>query len=277
MVREEKHLSKRIAAMLMCAVMVLVAAVPLALADTHTIIKGEKGPRASAQTWTYTPVDYGVWTGHITNNGLRSLVVDVYDNTTGMPEEVMHQKIRFAAYDAYPVGTVDTAGAIMADRHLYSITVTPNGPKGATCTVDDMFKAAIPPVAVITVVYIDYLSVAVSGELSYDSDGTIVSYEWDFGDGSSATGMTASHVYAQDGIYTITLLVTDNEGLNGSATQDVTVTHQRIPPVASFTATMDWMVVSVDASASTDDRTIVAYDWTFGDGGVASGDRKSVV
>ena len=265
-------MKKIVAAIFMCAVMVLVAAVPLAMADTHYVTKGAQGPRASALTWEYVPPSLGIWTGHIVNNGLRSLVVDVYDNTSGMPEEIMHQRIRFAVYDAYPIGTVDTAGVIMAAHRLYSITVTPNGPKGSTCTVDDVFDAAEPPVAIITIVSVDYLSIAVSGSLSYDPDGTIVAYEWDFGDGSSTTGVTASHTYAQDGTYTITLLVTDNEGLNGSATQDVTVLHQLIPPVASFTAAMDWMTVSVDASASSDNYgPIASYAWDFGDGMTATG------
>ncbi|MBU1915355.1 MAG: PKD domain-containing protein, partial [Candidatus Thermoplasmatota archaeon] len=268
---------KVVAAIFMCAVMVLVAAAPMALA-THDVIKGDKGPRASAVTWEYTPPSLGIWTGHIENNGLRSLVVDVYDNTGGMMDQIMHQRIRFAAYNAYPTGTVDTAGVIMAAGHMYLITVTPNGPKGSNCTVDDMFKSAIPPVAVITVVSVNYLSVAVSGSLSYDTDGSIVSYDWDFGDGSTATGVDASHTYAKDGTYTITLLVTDNEGLNGTDTKSITVSHELIPPVASFTATTVWMVVSVDASASSDNYgPIASYDWNFGDGLTGTGVTASHV
>jgi PKD repeat protein len=262
---------KVVAAIFMCAVMVLVAAVPLAMADTHTILKGEKGPRASALTWNYEPESFGNWYGHIVNSGLRSLVVDVYDNTTGMPDQMSHQRIRFAAYDVYPSGTVDTAMVTMAPGRLYEITVTPNGPKGSTCTVEDMFVIPHAPVAVITVVSVDFLTVAVSGSLSTD-DGTIVSYEWNFGDGSTVMGMDATHTYAKDGTYTITLLVTDNEGLAGSATELVTVQHQMLPPVASFTATMDWMIVSVDGSASTDNYgPIASYDWNFGDGLTGTG------
>ena len=59
-------------AILMCAVMVLVAAVPVTIAGTWSIVKGEKGPNNSAVTWEYAPVDYGVWSGHVVNNGLRS-------------------------------------------------------------------------------------------------------------------------------------------------------------------------------------------------------------
>jgi hypothetical protein len=58
---------------------------------------------------------------------------------------------------------------------------------------------------------------------SYDPDGTIVSYEWDFGDGATATGAIASHAYAANGIYTVTLTVTDDDGLTGTATATKTI------------------------------------------------------
>ena len=46
---------------------------------------------------------------------------------------------------------------------------------------------------------------------SYDSDGTIVSWLWDFGDGQSSTAQNPVHTYAADGVYNVTLTVTDNE------------------------------------------------------------------
>ncbi|MGB0496544.1 MAG: PKD domain-containing protein, partial [Kangiellaceae bacterium] len=58
---------------------------------------------------------------------------------------------------------------------------------------------------------------------SSDSDGTIDTYSWDFGDGNSATGVTPSHTYSADGSYDVTLTVTDNNAANSSATNQVTV------------------------------------------------------
>jgi chitodextrinase len=257
-------LTRRIAAILMCAVMVLVAAAPLALA-THDVVKGPQGPRASAVTWEYTPAGYGMWTGHIVNSGLRSLIVDVADNTSGVPADIMHQRIRFAAYDANPVGEVDTAGVIMAANHVYEITVTPNGPRGSTCTVDDVFKLAVPPEAAITLVSQTLLTVIVSGSSSSDADGTIASYSWTFGDGMSASGMEVAHTYAADGTYTITLTVTDNDGMTDSADLIVIVAGPDQPPVAAFTYTVSGMTVNVNAAASSDDHGIVSYEWNWGD------------
>jgi serine protease len=59
---------------------------------------------------------------------------------------------------------------------------------------------------------------------SYDTDGTIVSYAWDFGDGTSGSGITASHTFTEAGTYTVTLRVTDDIGAVGSKTQDVEIT-----------------------------------------------------
>ena len=54
-----------------------------------------------------------------------------------------------------------------------------------------------------------------------DSDGTIVSYSWDFGDGTTSTSHNPTHIYAQEGSYTVTLTITDNDGLKDSITMSL--------------------------------------------------------
>ena len=58
---------------------------------------------------------------------------------------------------------------------------------------------------------------------SSDSDGTIVSYAWDFGDGGTDTGLTPHHAFAATGDYTVTLTVTDDDDISRSASQVITV------------------------------------------------------
>ena len=111
---------------------------------------------------------------------------------------------------------------------------------------------------------------------SFDPDGTIVSYQWDFGDGATGTGARITKRYSAPGTYTVTLTVTDNQGATDSATQQVTVASPNQPPVASFSFSPanpnPGETVSFDASASHDpDGTIVSYSWDFGDGGSGSG------
>ena len=74
-----------------------------------------------------------------------------------------------------------------------------------------------------------YLDCDLDGTGSSDPDGTIVSYEWDFGDGSTDSGATVSHSYEDLGPYTAALTVTDNEGRTATTSVQVTITNP--PPV----------------------------------------------
>ncbi len=78
-----------------------------------------------------------------------------------------------------------------------------------------------PPVAVFTF-SCSGLSCSFDGTASSDDNG-ISSYAWNFGDGGTATGATASHTYAAGGTYTVTLTVTDGASQNGSTSSAVAV------------------------------------------------------
>ncbi len=67
------------------------------------------------------------------------------------------------------------------------------------------------------------LTVTFDGSGSYDPDGEIVSYDWDFGDATTDYGMTVSHTFDDPGVYTVTLTVTDDQGATGSNTIQITV------------------------------------------------------
>ncbi|MGY1699137.1 PKD domain-containing protein [Geodermatophilus sp. SYSU D00766] len=122
------------------------------------------------------------------------------------------------------------------------------------------------------------LTVAVDGSGSTD-DAAVTGYAWDFGDGGTATGASASHTYAAAGTYTVRLTVTDAAGLTGTTTRSVTVTAAQPPqnqaPVAAFTATPSGLTVAVDGSGSTDDAAVTGHAWDFGDGGTATGATAS--
>lgn len=69
---------------------------------------------------------------------------------------------------------------------------------------------------------------------SSDPDGDSLQYAWDFGDGSSASGMTASHTFGAAGTYTVTLEVNDGDGGADATSQSVSVVDAPEPPPASI-------------------------------------------
>ena len=107
---------------------------------------------------------------------------------------------------------------------------------------------------------------------SVDADGTIVDYDWDFGDGTSGNGQVIWHRFTAGGSFQVTLTVTDDDGASDAVSQTIQVGPTNLPPVAAFTfnpASPDTGVwVQFNATASFDpDGSIVSYSWNFGDGG----------
>lgn len=96
------------------------------------------------------------------------------------------------------------------------------------------------------------LTVAFSSAGSNDSDGTIVSYLWNFGNGATSTAANPSYTYTTTGTFTVTLTVTDNSGLTGTA--GVTIAVNAVPPAItaqpSSTEVLAGTVATLSAAAS---------------------------
>ncbi len=113
--------------------------------------------------------------------------------------------------------------------------------------------------------------VTFNASCSYDPDGTIVSYHWDFGDGNNTTetGPYTTHTYSSPRTYTVRLTITDNSGATGTETISVQVLNRQPTASLSFTPSnpLDGTVVTFDASQSKDDDGYIAsYNYDFGDG-----------
>jgi PKD repeat protein len=106
--------------------------------------------------------------------------------------------------------------------------------------------------------------IAYDGSDSYDTDGFIVAYEWALGDGSTSSEVNPTHIYAQNGTYSVSLTVTDNDGATNTSTTTATIADTG--PTAAFSATPTsgqepLTVTFTDNSISYDG--IEAWSWDF--------------
>jgi PKD repeat protein len=131
--------------------------------------------------------------------------------------------------DGTAAGGVDVAHSYSAaGSYQVILTVTDDGglSDSATQTVQvDEPVTNLSPAAVISGPTSGLVGemLSFSGADSADEDGRIVSYMWDLDGGTSGNGITVTHSYSATGSYTLTLTVTDDGGLNDSATQSVQV------------------------------------------------------
>lgn len=103
------------------------------------------------------------------------------------------------------------------------------------------------------------------------NSGSIVGYEWDFGDGGSGTGRLISHTFPRQQSYNVTLTVVNDRGVRASTTKLVSVGAGSAPTAAFVYSPTPVVVrgeVYFDASASRPGigHTIVSYTWNWGDG-----------
>ncbi|MDQ2678963.1 MAG: PKD domain-containing protein, partial [Actinomycetota bacterium] len=181
-----------------------------------------------------------------------------------------------AANPTYTYGTPGT----------YTATLTVADAEGATSSatisieVDEIPNEAPTAVAAATPTTQRVgLPVVFSSAGSADTDGTIASYHWDFGDGQSANTANPTHAYALPGVRTATLTVTDNAGGTATASVEITVTPNAAPTAAASgtptTGTEPLLVTFSSAGSNDTDGTIVSYAWDFGDGGSSSSANPS--
>lgn len=137
------------------------------------------------------------------------------------------------------VGAAATHTYTAAGSYQVTLTVTDDDNATGTTTKSVTVTAAppanVPPTAAFTASATG-LTVNVNGTGSSDPDGTIASYEWNFGDTppGADTGSTTSYTYPAAGTYTVTLIVTDNSGATATTTRSVTVTNPNTPtPLAT--------------------------------------------
>jgi PKD repeat protein len=174
-------------------------------------------------------------------------------------------------------GSGVTASRTYSAAGTYNVVLTVTDDDGAIdtethgVTVSSPPPANNPPTASFTYTA-NGLTVQFT-DTSVDSDGSVVGWSWNFGDGTPlGTTRNPSHTYAAAGTYSVSLTVTDDDGAASSPySQNVVVSVPNSPPVAAFTWTANGLSVTFDSSASYDpDGNVVGWLWNFGDGSPTS-------
>ncbi len=103
------------------------------------------------------------------------------------------------------------------------------------------------------------------------TNGTSLSYAWNFGDGVQGTGLNATHAYTRHGTYTVVFTATDGCGYVGTQTHLVTVNAPTL--TADFTQSATSIIVNNTVrftdTSTTNGTNLVGWLWTFGDGGLS--------
>ena len=205
---------------------------------------GVDAPPVAGFTFTTTDLTAN-YTDTSTDNGtIASWSWDFGDGNTSTAQNPTHT---YAAAGTYTVSLVVTDDGGATDTTSQDVTVTaPNEDPiaGFTFTTTDL-----------TANYTD----------TSTDNGTITSWNWDFGDGNTSTDQHPTHTYASEGTFTVVLTVTDDLGATGTVNQDVTVTAPNGDPVAGFTFTTTDLTATF-TDTSTDDGSITDWNWDFGDG-----------
>jgi hypothetical protein len=153
------------------------------------------------------------WHQWVENSGLKALVVDIYEGQASQGSIVFSTRIVFADYGAYPSGTVQLPDFQPAYQHLYNIVLTPVGHKDSQALYFHESTGKYAPVPRCTITTLDRITYQFDASQSYDPDGSIVSYVWNWSDGTSSIGPIAVHSFGLSGSWSLT--VTDNDGLEG--------------------------------------------------------------
>ncbi|MCB0177045.1 MAG: PKD domain-containing protein [Anaerolineae bacterium] len=185
-------------------------------------------------------------------------------------------------------GNTDSGNLVVSHAYdapgNYTVLLTLNNELGQSNTTAQAVVISEPPPANTPpqpAIQANPTTIQVGDTVNFDASGTqasspIVSYDWDFGDGDTGSGQLTNHTYTQEGDYTVTLNVTDQNNLSGSTTAAITVNPltQPDPLTANITGPAGGEVgeqLTFDGQSSTSAAPLTTIQWDFGDGATAGG------
>lgn len=250
---------------------------------TVTDDQGATGTRSQSVTVSTTPPPTGTLQNGVPKTGLSAAVSQNLNFTMDVPagatnlsfamsggsgDADMH--VRFGSpptltvYDCRPYtnGNNETCNVSPAQAGRYYVMLNAYSAfSGVTLTGSYTTSGGnTPPVA--------NFSVSTSGltasftDSSTDSNGTIASRAWDFGDGTTSTAANPTKTYSAAGTYTVSLTVTDNQGATNSSSRSVTVSSTTPPTLPECTGS-DTRQLGRNCKRSNRSKTAGNYDYMY--------------
>jgi N,N-dimethylformamidase beta subunit-like, C-terminal/PKD domain/HYDIN/CFA65/VesB-like, Ig-like domain/Cep192 domain 4/Abnormal spindle-like microcephaly-assoc'd, ASPM-SPD-2-Hydin len=199
----------------------------------------------------------GLFSNGQTPAGIVTLATSPF-TTTGTPP--VSGTANMTMYTAGSGATVFAAGTFQLSWGLDDYSVVLGGNSSlVTFAAQQMTRNLLakfigdqPPVASVGGPYTGatHQSIQFNGTASSDPDGTVSTYQWDYGDGSSGTGSFPTHSYAHSGTYTVTLIVADDAGSRNAATTTATITDQPIASLSANSLAFDNQLVGTSSTAT---------------------------
>jgi len=173
--------------------------------------------------------------------------------------------------DGSPLALGATVTHSYGDDGTYVVTVTVDDGDGGTASQSDdsvignvapVVDSLLGPTSGLEGQLLEWSAVA--SDAGVDD---VLSYQWDFGDGSSGSGAIASHSYSADGLYTVTVVVSDDDGASSSASIAIEILNAA-PVVSSVSSVggLEGTAVVLTALAVDPGSDTLSYTWNFGDG-----------
>ena len=216
---------------------------------------GKSGPRANF-SWQCQNLACQFIDGSTDNDGtLTSWAWLFGDGTMSTERQPAHTYSKAGTYSV-TLSVTDNDGSSNASSTQVSVSVPP--PSQSNKSPEAEFDVSCQE---LTCSFTDRSS---------DSDGSIASWRWDFGDGASSTQRSLSHSYARAGQYTVVLTVTDNGGATNAKTHQANPSAppppSNKPPQAEFGVACRDLTCAFTDRSKDDDGSIVNWRWDFGDG-----------
>ncbi|PKR80044.1 hypothetical protein CW751_11795 [Brumimicrobium salinarum] len=195
--------------------------------------------------------------------GCADLAVEINNNSVDNGVETFTWDLgngtSFTGYN--PTDQIYTA---LTNDSIYDIQL--NVTSGEGCADSLTHQVTVHPVPVADFDFVNN-PICLNENVNFINNSTPgMNYEWDFGDGNSSNSSNPSHQYANDGNYSVTLVVSSPFNCNDTITKDILVHPTATPSFSATTACFGYETEFADLSSG----NIVSYTWSFGDGNTSS-------